>query len=309
MVSYIDVDAEDAGQRLDNFLIRHCKGVPKARLYRAIRGGEVRVNKRRAKPLYRLKAGDRLRLPPLNVAERPACQPPQQWLRDRLLQSIVYEDKGMILLNKPSGMAVHGGQSEALGVIEGLRLVRPDCTRLELVHRLDKGTSGCLIVAKKRSYLRVMHDKLRQREVKKQYFVLVKGEWSGGVRRLTTPLLKRELASGERIVTVNEVHGKAAVSYFTPWKRFKGATLMLVKIKTGRTHQIRVHAASLGYPVAGDDKYGCDDFNIFLKKQGLSRMFLHSASIECLDHATGYGVNIGIPLPKALLSVLKQLKG
>ena len=307
MVSYIDVSFDNQGQRIDNFLIRICKGVPKTRLYRAIRGGEVRVNKKRVKPSYKIQSGDVVRLPPLKVAQRPSIDEPEPWMVERLQQAISYEDKGMILLDKPSGMAVHGGQSESLGVIEALRLVRSDCTFLELAHRLDRGTSGCLIIAKRRSYLRSMHQKLRDRKVKKNYLALVKGCWQGGTRKVTAALYKKTLPNGERVVKVDDQNGKSAISYFSPVQKFKDATLMLVKIKTGRTHQIRVHAASMGFPVAGDDKYGCPEFNRKFKRLGLNRLFLHSACVDCIDEATGYGVYLGVALPKALRQLLNSL--
>lgn len=307
MVSYIDVGLDDEGQRIDNFLIRTCKGVPKTRLYRAIRGGEVRVNKKRVKPSYKVQSGDVVRLPPLKVAQRPSVGEPEPWMVERLQQAISYEDNGMILLDKPSGMAVHGGQSESLGVIEALRLVRSDCTFLELAHRLDRGTSGCLIIAKRRSYLRAMHQKLRDRKVKKTYLALVKGRWQGGTRKMTAPLCKKTLPNGERVVKIDRESGKSAVSYFSPIQKYRDATLMLVKIKTGRTHQIRVHAASMGFPLAGDDKYGCPKFNQNLKHLGLSRLFLHAACVDCTDDVTGYGVYLGVVLPKVLKCVLNNL--
>ena len=307
-VRYVDIDPQDAGQRVDNYLIRISKGVPKTRLYRAIRKGEVRINKGRVRPSYRLQAGDCLRIPPLTLDQRPPSSAAPAWMKRRLgEEAVVYENSRLIVLDKPSGMAVHGGTGESLGLIEALRLLRPEDESLELVHRLDKGTSGCLLIAKKRSCLRELHALLRARQVRKQYLALVKGVWQGGAKRITEPLYKNILHSGERVVRVDHKLGKSAVSRFIPLQRYARASLVLVEIETGRTHQIRVHAAHIGHPVAGDDKYGDDQFNAELRTLGLRRLFLHSASIDCRDPQSGLGVAMGVPLSPELAALLLKL--
>jgi 23S rRNA pseudouridine955/2504/2580 synthase len=308
-VRYITIDADRAGQRLDNFLLTVLKRVPKSRVYRAIRKGEVRVNKSRASAHYRLAVDDCVRVPPLFVPESKEIVSPsvnmQRWMSD----CIIFEDEHVIVLNKPAGIPVHAGSSVDYGVQEIIRQLRPHAACVELVHRLDKGTSGCLIIAKKRSVLRAMQQKFRQRMVKKQYMTLVKGVWVGGSRRVEVPLLKKEQSNGNRRVVVDRVNGKHSVSIFSPIKRFKGATLMLVRIETGRTHQIRVHARHLGYPVAGDDKYGCDAFNLKMKTLGLKRMFLHGASIYFENLSPRYPVfGFGVPLESSLDDLIRRLE-
>lgn len=306
-VEFVEISADLAGQRVDNFLISRLKGVPKSLIYRILRKGEVRVNKGRIKPEYRLQAGDLLRIPPVRQAE-----PREVFLvGDRLLKLIesrvLFEDKRILVLNKPSGLAVHGGSGVSYGVIEALRQLRPDCQQLELVHRLDRDTSGCLILAKKRSALRSLHEALRQGQVDKQYLALVAGKWQGGRRWVDAPLMKNILSSGERIVRVNS-EGKPARSEFIPEAVGEQASLMRVKLDTGRTHQIRVHATHIGHPIAGDTKYGDEEFNKLCRDVGLKRLFLHAQSLRFHLSDDEPALYIEAPLDPELIAVLKRLR-
>ena len=304
-VRFITVDAERAGQRIDNFLMNLLKGAPKSLIYRIVRKGEVRVNKGRVKVSYHLQAGDVVRVPPVRLAEREVERPGRS-LIERLDKSIIYEDDGIIVLNKPSGVAVHGGSGVNYGVIEAMRALRPKQTSLELVHRLDRDTSGCLILAKKRSALRRLHELLRNGEVDKRYLALLQGAWCGGVRMVDAPLRKNTLRSGERVVRVS-ADGKQARSRFIPRTPLCGATLMEIELFTGRTHQIRVHASHSGHPIAGDDKYGDSDFNKEMKKVGLSRLFLHAYRLRFPWSEEGDLLEISAPLDEKLESVLVRL--
>ncbi len=305
-VNYIEVDEETQDQRVDNFLIVRLPGIPKSRIYRAIRKGEVRVNRGRVDAKTRLCLGDQVRIPPLNVpASRPL--PAASGRLERLLEeAILYEDQRVIVIDKPAGVSVQRSGTER-GVKEILQGMRGEDVYIELVHRLDKGTSGCLVLAKKRSYLRQLHALLRSRSVTKQYFALVKGDWAGGECVVRAPLLKNVLQSGERMVRVDKLSGKPSVSRFTPLRRFGQATLVLVHIETGRTHQIRVHAAHLGCPVAGDEKYGDREFNKAMRARGLDRMFLHAASIAFADPEHPAWLGIGVGLSASLQQVLRVL--
>ena len=293
---------DHAGQRLDNFMFVKFKNVPKSKIYNVIRKGEVRVNKKRINPSYKLRLGDIIRLPPFIIENKPTFKPKASAIAD-LEQRIIYEDQNLLALNKPAGMASHGGSGINFGVIETLRAAstRP---YLELVHRLDRETSGCLLLAKKRSILKYLHELLRKGEIIKKYLVLVKGHWPKK-RTIDLPLLKNQISSGERIVRVNEA-GKKALSTFYPQQCFANCTLLEVELHTGRTHQIRVHSAALGHPVAGDDKYGDKDFNSSLKIIGLKRMFLHASSIS-FYLSTGQKLEIKAELPNELSEMLKQL--
>lgn len=304
---FVDIGPEQAGQRIDNFLITKLKGIPKSRIYRILRKGEVRVNKGRIKPEYRLKEGDKVRIPPVRVEEKPATPAPPQAQIDRLEAAILFEDKGLIIINKPSGLAVHGGSGLSFGLIELLRASRPTAPYLELVHRLDRDTSGLLLVAKKRSYLRHLHEQLRGDGVRKHYRALVCGHWDLGKHHENAPLYKNTLSSGERIVRVDE-RGKSAHTLFKPVSRFKVASYMEVELFTGRTHQIRVHAAHCGHPVAGDDKYGKQDCNRNLKKYGLKRLFLHAYRLEFTHPGTEQPMDIIAPLDNELSGVLDALE-
>jgi 23S rRNA pseudouridine955/2504/2580 synthase len=279
-VQLIEVAPELAGQRIDNFLRAQLKGVPKTLIYRILRKGEVRVNKGRIKPEYKLQAGDVVRVPPLRLAERDEPEPLAQGLLERLEAAIVYEDKALIVLNKPAGIAVHGGSGLNYGVIEAFRQLRPDAKDLELVHRLDRDTSGLLMIAKKRSMLRHLHEQLRGDGVDKRYMALVRGHWATAKKQVNAPLQKSNLRSGERMVEVDG-EGKEALTLFRVLRRFGDfATLVEAKPVTGRTHQIRVHAKHAGHSIAGDSKYGDDDFTREVRDLGGKRLFLHAYELH-----------------------------
>lgn len=279
-VQLIEVAPELAGQRIDNFLRAQLKGVPKTLIYRILRKGEVRVNKGRIKPEYKLQAGDVVRVPPLRLAERDEPEPLAQGLLERLEAAIVYEDKALIVLNKPAGIAVHGGSGLNYGVIEAFRQLRPDAKDLELVHRLDRDTSGLLMIAKKRSMLRHLHEALRGDGVDKRYMALVRGHWATAKKQVNAPLQKSNLRSGERMVEVDG-EGKEALTLFRVLRRFGDfATLVEAKPVTGRTHQIRVHAKHAGHSIAGDSKYGDDEFTREIRELGGKRLFLHAYELH-----------------------------
>ncbi len=304
----VEVQSDQDGQRLDNFLITHLKGVPKSHIYRIVRKGDVRVNKGRIKPDYRLQAGDAVRIPPLRVSERGEkdLANPGARVLQRLGDSILFEDEGLLILNKPSGIAVHGGSGLSYGVIEALRVLYPNAPFLELVHRLDRDTSGCLMIAKKRSALRRVHELLRTGGVNKRYLALVKGRWQGGSRTVSAALRKNTLQSGERMVFVDAA-GKEATSIFQPHSVFAEASLMQITLLQGRTHQIRVHARHIDHPVAGDEKYGDDEFNRRMQSKGLKRLFLHARSLSFQMPETGQKISVTAPLSADLELVLSNL--
>ena len=304
-VKMLEIDDDQAGQRIDNFLLSTLKGAPKSLIYRILRKGEVRVNKGRIKPTYRLQAGDIVRIPPVRLSDSTPTRPGERVLQ-LVEQSIIHEDKRLLILNKPGGLAVHGGSGLNYGVIEALRASRPDAHYLELVHRLDRETSGCLIIAKKRSALRLLHELMRENRIDKQYLTLVKGDWGGGDRRIDAPLEKNTLKSGERMVRVSK-EGKSASSLFRPLVCQDIASLMQVKLDTGRTHQIRVHALYSGHPIAGDEKYGDEKFNSLMKSRGLKRLFLHAVKLNFTMPDDGERISISAPLPEELTKVLKEL--
>ncbi|WP_295461776.1 23S rRNA pseudouridine(955/2504/2580) synthase RluC [uncultured Pseudomonas sp.] len=278
-VQLLDVPADYAGQRIDNFLRTQLKGAPKTLIYRILRKGEVRVNKGRIKPDYRLQAGDQIRVPPLRLSEPDEPAPLAKGLLERLEDSIVHEDKALIVINKPAGIAVHGGSGLSGGVIEVFRQLRPEAHDIELVHRLDRDTSGLLMIAKKRSMLRFLHEALRGDGVDKRYHALVRGHWPAAKKKINAPLLKNTLRSGERMVEVND-EGKEALTEFRVLRRYgEFATLVEARPVTGRTHQIRVHARHAGHAIAGDPKYGDEDFSQEIRELGGKRLFLHSASL------------------------------
>lgn len=302
-VEIVVIEEDSAGQRLDNFLLRRLKGVPKSHVYRLLRKGEVRVNKGRARPDYRLAAGDAVRLPPVRRPE-PETATPGKLAGERLEDRILHEDDRLVVLDKPSGIAVHGGSGLSHGVIEALRAARPAAPYLELVHRLDRETSGCLLIAKRRSMLRTLHELLRQGQVEKRYLALVMGSWQHGKLRLEGRLLK-SLRGGERMVTVDE-SGKEAASLFRPVEIGPEASLVEVRIMTGRTHQIRVHAAAAGHALAGDDRYGDRDFNRRMRTLGLQRLFLHAASVGWEEPGGGWR-SYSAPLPQDLRETLVRI--
>jgi 23S rRNA pseudouridine955/2504/2580 synthase len=306
-VSYIEITSEQQDQRLDNFLITQFKGVPKTRIYRLIRKGEVRVNKGRVDVNYKLTSGDSVRIPPIRLAERSEETFVPNHLKDALQEQILYEDEGFLIINKPAGFAVHGGSGVSSGIIEGLRLLRPESRFLELVHRLDKETSGCLVIAKKRSALRALHALFRDNQIKKTYLALLTGQWRKQKITVNAPLLKNSAQGGERIVVINPA-GKTAETIFTQLSLFEDATLVEAAPKTGRTHQIRVHAAYIGHPIVGDERYGKDTFNAFFKQKGYRRMFLHAQSLAFIHPLTGTPLTIKAPLPQLLTDLLRYEK-
>lgn len=306
-VRLLQAGEEDAGQRLDNFLFRTLKGVPKSHVYRLLRTGQVRVNKRRAKPDYRLEAGDELRLPPVRQEAKAAPGLPPHWQQEALKTAILYEDERLLVVNKPAGMAVHGGSGVSFGVIETLRVLRPESPGLELAHRLDRETSGCLIVAKRRSAVRTLHAAFREGGVEKRYLALLAHPWQGEEQSVDLPLEKNLLQGGERMVKVSR-EGKAAQSLFRPLRKFADSALLEIRIFTGRTHQIRVHAAHIGHPVAGDEKYGDKEANKGFKAVGLKRMFLHAAELAFDRPETGERLALKAPLDDELEAVLRSLK-
>ncbi len=308
-VKWLTVDEESAGQRLDNFLIRHLKGVPKTHVYRIIRSGEVRVNKGRASADTRIETGDVVRLPPVRisdkVAEKAARPAPGREF------PLLLEDDALMAIDKPAGVAVHGGSGVSFGVIEQLRQARPMAKLLELVHRLDRETSGILLVAKKRSALKHLQDQFRERETGKTYLALVKGSWPEKLKVIDSALHKYLLPDGERRVKVTsneDPDGMRSITLVKVAERLVGCTLLEVTIKTGRTHQIRVHLAFHGHPVAGDDKYGDFEWNKALQKQGLKRMFLHAWRLQFTHPATGKRVELKSNLPSELQLYVNHAK-
>jgi 23S rRNA pseudouridine955/2504/2580 synthase len=304
-VQLVEITEDNNDQRLDNFLITRLKGVPKSRIYRIVRKGEVRVNKGRVDVSYRLVTGDSVRIPPVRVAERTPESFVSQNLKDLLLAGILFEDEGFIVINKPAGFAVHGGSGVNSGIIEGLRLIRPEARFLELVHRLDKDTSGCLLIAKKRSALRLLHTLFREDQINKTYIALLAGQWQKKQQIVNAPLQKNTSQGGERMVVISP-SGKAAETLFRRLTLFDAATLVEASPKTGRTHQIRVHAASLGHPIVGDERYGRDDSNKAFRAKGYKRMFLHAATLAFQHPVTGKPMSVSAPLPAALELLLKQ---
>jgi 23S rRNA pseudouridine955/2504/2580 synthase len=287
---WLEVGEEAAAQRIDNFLLRHLKGVPKSHVYRVLRSGQVRVNSARVKPHYRLQPGDRVRLPPIRVSISNASKAkPAEF-------PIVYEDAALLALDKPAGVAVHGGSGVSFGVIESLRAARPAAKFLELVHRLDRDTSGLLLVAKKRSALVELHRMLREGGIDKVYLAVVKGHWQGSSREIREALHKYVDAKGERRVSVQE-GGMAAVTRVRALKSSPQFSFLEVRLLTGRTHQIRVHLAHAGHPVLGDDKYGDFELNHRLQKQGARRLFLHASRLSFPHPLTGEALKLEAPLP------------
>jgi 23S rRNA pseudouridine955/2504/2580 synthase len=296
------IGPERAGQRLDNFLFRHLKGVPKSRIYRMLREGEVRVSGRRSKPEYKLADGDVVRIPPVRVAAREV-DPVMGGFTQSLLDRVIYRDDALLVIDKPSGQAVHGGSGVSLGIIEQLRLelaqTQPQARFLELAHRLDKETSGVLILALKRSALVELHRMLRAGEMKKCYLALATGKWRDPLRHVKLPLQRYLNEEGERRVAVDD-DGQRAHTIFRLLTRYEDFSLLEAELMTGRTHQIRVHLAALGHAIAGDDKYGDAVLNRALKKRGLRRMFLHAARLEMKHPLTGEPLLLEAPLPADL---------
>jgi 23S rRNA pseudouridine955/2504/2580 synthase len=301
------VGEEEAGQRIDNFLIRILKGVPKSHVYRLLRTGQVRVNSRRTAVTYRLQVDDRVRLPPVRTAlPKPGSGRPTA-AQPRLAPRILLEDDALLAIDKPPGLAAHGGSGISSGAIERMRAERPQARFLELVHRLDRDTSGVLLLAKKRSALTRMHAQIRAGMVRKWYLVLVKGNWTGGRRDVRLSLNRYLTPAGERRVNVTD-DGVPSHTAFRPVRAVSGYTLLEAELFTGRTHQIRVHLSHLGFPIAGDDKYGDFALNKSLQKDGLKRMFLHAERLEFEHPITGERTQVTAPLAEDLDRFLRQLE-
>ena len=300
LVHRLKVDDDQQDQRLDNFLMSRLKGVPKSRIYKLVRGGEVRINGGRVAVNYRLQVGDEVRIPPVRVAapaETPVLRLPPGV--NKLVPRILYRDDALIVLNKPAGMAVHGGSGISRGVIEQMRLELPECRTMELVHRLDRETSGVLLIALKRRALVGMHEAMRAGKIQKRYLTMVAGLWPNPVQHVKLPLHKRVTDEGEKRVTVRD-DGQTAHTIFRRLQTWPGFSLLEAELKTGRTHQIRVHTAHLGFPIVGDDKYGDFAMNKSLMGRGLKRMFLHAAQLIFLHPITAEPMQIDAPLPTDL---------
>lgn len=303
---HLQVSAEHAGRRIDNFLAGQLKGVPKSRLYQMLRKGEVRVNSARIKQHHRLQVGDDVRIPPLFIKDDKNDQKVPAFLQQLLGKSVLYEDDSLLVLNKPAGITVHGGSRQKYGIIEILRLQKPDAQFLELVHRLDKDTSGCLLIAKDHRVLRALHNDLRNGKIEKHYLTLLKNRLKKKYLEVCLPLKKNRLISNERLVQVDK-NGKHAITKFFVDKHYNNASLVRVQLITGRTHQIRVHAAQVGHPVAGDTKYGDRDFNKKMRRAGLKRLFLHAESIKFTVPDSGKVIKIKAPLADKLSDILDNL--
>ena len=300
-VFWTKIDEGSCGQRIDNFLCKFLKGVPKSHLYRILRSGEVRVNKKRVDQNYRLEVGDQVRIPPVRVAEERVCD-----YVPALEFPVLYEDDVLLVIDKPAGVAVHGGSGVSFGVIEQLRSARPQARFLELVHRLDRGTSGVLLLAKKRSALVQLHEQMREGASDKRYLCLVLGRWLNVRQNVKLPLHKFSTQNGEKRVMVRE-DGQASHTIFTLQKSWPEFSLLEAQLKTGRTHQIRVHLSHLGFPIAGDEKYGDFNQNKALSRQGLKRMFLHAHSIAFVHPQTGEVIKLCASLPEELQGFLSRL--
>lgn len=304
-VRYTTIDADNDDQRIDNYLLAQFRGIPKSLVYRLLRTGQVRVNKKRIKPTYRLQIGDEVRLPP--VAVKPPKPKPTvvASLAEELEQRVLYEDEQLMIINKPSGLAVHGGSQLSLALIDAVRQMRPTHRFWELAHRLDKETSGCLILAKKRSALRTLHDIFRAGQIEKTYTALLVGNLTQSTT-VTAPLQKNQLQSGERMVRVDSA-GRAAKSFVQVTHAYANMTLAEVKIATGRTHQIRVHCAHIGHPVAGDSKYGDKRINQRLRELGLKRLFLHASRLRFRLSPDSAMIEVGADLEPELQQLLTRL--
>ena len=308
-VTHLQISEEEAGQRLDNFLIRHCKGVPKSHIYRILRSGEVRVNSGRVDATYRLCMDDKVRIPPIRIAERPQNEV-DEVAKERVDLPIIYEDEAMLVIDKPEGIAVHGGSGVSFGVIEALRRQRPQAKFLELAHRLDRETSGVLLVGKKRLALTALHEMFREHGAgaDKRYLVLAKGRWMNTTQHVKLPLHKYLTEGGERRVAVNP-EGKASHTIFRLLARWPDMSLLEAQLKTGRTHQIRVHLAHLGFPILGDEKYGDFALNKNLKRDGLKRMALHAWRMAFRHPLTAAPLECIAPLPDSFGGYIAAVDG
>lgn len=297
-VTYLEVTANADGQRLDNYLLNQLKGAPKTLVYRIIRKGEVRINKKRAKADTRLQAGDSIRIPPIRLAEKASKTPVGAGLRELLEgTALLFENDAVMVFNKPAGLAVHGGSGVRIGLIEALRQVRPELVDLELVHRLDKDTSGCILLAKSRQALNFLQDQLREHSMSKIYQAWVLGCWPANLVEINAPIDRASSPSGERRMKIADFkEGKASLTRFKIIKKHQNLTLIEAEPVTGRTHQIRVHATSAGFPLLGDPKYGNDLINEHFRRAGIPRMFLHARRLEFLDPQTLKRLSIEAPL-------------
>ncbi len=302
----VRVSADEAGRRLDNFLLTRLKSVPRSRVYRMIRGGEVRINGRRCKPDMRLQAGDEVRIPPFRPGREAASSAPARDQVAWLAEHVLFEDRDLLVLNKPAGLAVHGGSGVSFGAIELLRAAREHPDDLELVHRLDRDTSGCLLVAKRRPVLRALHAQFRDGEVRKEYLALLCGRTKAGDRFVDDPLVTHHRRGGERHVAVDP-EGKPARTRISPRERYRDFTLADIVIETGRTHQIRVHSAHIGYPVAGDERYGTSASMKLSQRIGLRRLFLHAAALSFDHPRTDRVLRVEAPLDADLARILEKL--
>lgn len=307
-VRRLRIDAEGAGQRVDNLLLRELKGVPRSRVYSMLRKGEVRVNGGRIRAAHRLAVGDEVRLPPWRGPDAGAAQaPPSASLSDRLISGILYDDQDLLVMDKPAGLAVHGGSGIHVGLVEALRQLRPDFAKLELVHRIDRDTSGIVLLAKRRSVLRALHAVLRERLAQKRYLALVEAEWPGQLRQLDAPLQRYLATNGERFVRVS-AEGKPSTTRVRVLQRLAGATLVEAAPESGRTHQIRVHLASAGHPILGDPKYADGAALARHAAMGVTRLCLHAAAMEVPDWTGRGGVrSFESPLPEDMASLLASL--
>lgn len=304
-VQFVAITEDNDLQRIDNFLISSLKGVPKSKIYRILRKGEVRVNKKRVKPDYKLQIKDEVRIPPIRLDETAKNTVNTKYL-GYIEEAILFEDDRLLVINKPSGMAVHGGSGLNYGLIEALRALRPNMPYLELVHRLDRDTSGCIVIAKKRSALRHLHAQLRAHQMDKAYHALVAGRWSKTCKKVDVSLQKNQLQSGERMVFADQ-NGKPSETRFSVLQNFKQASLVQAKPITGRTHQIRVHCQYAGHCIANDNKYGDNEFTKFIKNLGCKRLFLHAKNISFMHPLTEQRVSFDAPYDDSLLSVLHKL--
>lgn len=299
-IQFIIISEDQSNRRIDHFLLSQFNNMPKSHLYRLLRKGEIRVNKKRVKPDYRVQTGDILRIPPLRISEEQTSTvkvPP--YFVEKLANCVLYEDANLFIINKPAGIAVHGGSMTPIGLIEALRQIRSDVRFMELVHRLDRDTSGCLIIAKKHSILRELHQLLREGQIIKTYYALTMGHWSLKINRVEVPLQKNVLQSGERMVKVNS-SGKKSITEFQVIREFGIASFVKVQLETGRTHQIRVHAKHVGHPIAGDEKYGDRAFNNVMRKKGLHRLFLHAYQVGFTLPGTKQHFSVKAPLDQEL---------
>ncbi len=304
-VKFCTISVDEAEQRIDNFLLNKFKGMPRSHVYRLLRKGEVRVNKKRISAFYRLLAGDVVRLPPVYLEDKAKAVPPSQSTMRLLKEQILYEDQYVIIINKPSGMSVHVGSTVRMGVIEAMRYLYPKLPQLELAHRLDSETSGCLVLAKKKRILRELHMLFRETKVTKIYWAFTQGQWTKSELKVDLPLHKDYQDGGKHVVDVRE-GGKKALTVFHPLESFAQGSLVEVRLYTGRTHQIRVHASHQGHPIAGDDRYGDVEFNKWTGKQGLKRMFLHARSIDFTLPSENQRITVTAPLDAGLEAFIRH---